>query len=164
MDVVDSDDEIVVEDDAADDAEGSSNADEAAEGGDDDEAADAVKAPALEVMDKRAEPLKTTWKVSILMTRCRKSNHRGSELVDRGACHSEAQRCTAGAVVRFQNERCRVIQERSNTPLESILKSRWAMCKVPRKIILPLHPNFALSMYELHTCQEEVPTVHSTVQ
>ena len=22
------------------------------------------------------------------------------------------------------------------------------MCKVPRKIILPLHPNFALSMYE----------------
>ena len=32
--------------------------------------------------------------------------------------------------------------------MESILKSRWAMCKVPRKIILPLHPNFALSMYE----------------
>ena len=41
--------------------------------------------------------------------------------------------------------------------MESILKSRWAMCKVPRKIILPLHPNFALSMYEAwHTTWVQV--------
>ena len=78
----------VVEDDAADDAEGS-DADEAAEGGDDDAAADAVGRAELDHVESE-HPYDTLPEIEPPRLRAR----------GRGLA-TEAQRCTAGAVVRF---------------------------------------------------------------